>query len=68
MLNNKTIENMKEIVEKCMGEATEACQTSCPMNTDVKKYIRLIREGKEEESLEVIREKLFIPRQISNRS
>ncbi len=62
MLNNKTIENMKEIVEKCMGEATEACQTSCPMNTDVKKYIRLIREGKEEESLEVIREKLFIPR------
>ena len=62
MLNNKTIDNMKEIVEKCMGEATEACQTSCPMNTDVKKYIRLIREGKEEESLEVIREKLFIPR------
>lgn len=62
MLKNEIINNMKNIVDNCMGDSIEACQTSCPMNTDVKQYIKLIREGKGKESLKVIREKLFIPR------
>lgn len=61
MLRQEVIENMKHIVENCMGEETPACVATCPMHTDAKEYIRLIREGKGEEAIRVIREKLFLP-------
>ncbi len=61
MLKQEIIENMKEIVENCMGEETAACVATCPMHTNVKEYVRLIREGKGEEAIKVIREKLFLP-------
>ena len=64
MLKKDIMENMQHIVDNCMGDSTAACKTACPMNTDAKEYIRLIREGKELESLKVIREKLFIPRAL----
>lgn len=44
-----------------MGAEEAACVATCPMHTDAKEYIRLIRDGKGEESIKVIREKLFIP-------
>ena len=61
MLKQSVIENMKEIVEHCMGEETAACVATCPMHTNVKEYVRLIRDGKGEEAIKVIRDKLFLP-------
>ncbi|MGL5964693.1 MAG: FAD-dependent oxidoreductase [Fusobacteriaceae bacterium] len=61
ILKNEVIDNMKNIIDNCMGDSTAACVSACPMNTDVKQYVRLIGEGKGEESISVIREKLFIP-------
>lgn len=61
MLKQSVIDNMKEIVEHCMGEETAACVATCPMHTNVKEYVRLIRDGKGEEAIKVIRDKLFLP-------
>lgn len=61
MLKAEIIANMNKIVSECMGEENPACVTNCPMHTDVKEYIRLLREGKGEEALLTIREKLFLP-------
>ncbi|MGL5085753.1 MAG: FAD-dependent oxidoreductase [Clostridium sp.] len=61
MLNNNIIKNMEKIVENCMGSEEAACVATCPMHTDAKEYINLIKEGKGYESIKVIREKLFIP-------
>ncbi len=61
MLKQEIIENMREIVENCMGEETAACVATCPMHTNVKEYVRLIKEGKGEEAIKVIRDKLFLP-------
>ena len=61
MLNEEILRNMKNIVEGCMGEETPACAATCPMHTNAKEYIRLIGEGKGEEAIRVIRDKLFIP-------
>ena len=51
MLKQSVIDNMKEIAEHCMGEETAACVATCPMHTNVKEYVRLIREGKGEEAI-----------------
>lgn len=62
MLKKDIIENMKYIVENCMGNSESACTTACPMNTKAKEYIRLLRENRGEEAIKVIREDLFIPK------
>ena len=61
MLKEEIIANMQHIVDTCMGEETPACVAACPMHTNAKEYIRFIKEGKGEESIRVIREKLFLP-------
>ena len=61
MLKQSVIDNMREIAEHCMGEETAACVATCPMHTNVKEYVRLIREGKGEEAIKVIRDQLFLP-------
>ncbi|MGY3725625.1 NADPH-dependent glutamate synthase beta chain [Granulicatella balaenopterae] len=61
MLDKQVIKNMEELVDGCMGEETAACQATCPMHTDVKEYIRLIRDGEGTEAIKVIRDKLFLP-------
>lgn len=61
MLKSNVIDNIKNIVDNCMGAEEAACVATCPMHTDVKEYIKLIKDGKGEESIKVIREKLFIP-------
>ena len=61
MDKNVIIERMEDVIEGCMGEEKAACVATCPMHTDAKEYIRLIRDGKGEESIRVIREKLFLP-------
>ena len=61
MLKENVIQNMKNIINECMGDASPACVATCPMHTDVKEYVRLIREDKGFEAIKVIRENLFIP-------
>ena len=61
MLKQGIIENMQHIVENCMGEETAACVATCPMHTNAKEYIRLIRDGKGDEAIKVIRDDLFLP-------
>ena len=61
MLKNDIIANMEKIVETCMGEEDSGCITGCPMHTDAKKYIGLIKKKKGYEAIKVIRDKLFIP-------
>lgn len=61
MLKENIITNMEYIVNECMGDSDAGCVATCPMHTDAKEYIRLIREDKGFESIKVIREKLFIP-------
>nr|WP_307774561.1 FAD-dependent oxidoreductase [uncultured Cetobacterium sp.] len=61
MLNEKIVEKMKDLVENCMGDSVAACKSNCPMNTDVKKYVKLIGENNGEEAIKTIREKLFLP-------
>lgn len=61
MLNKNIIKNMENIVDECMGDADAGCVATCPMHTDAKEYIRLIREDKGFEAIKVIRNDLFIP-------
>ncbi len=61
MLKKDILDNMKNIVDNCMGDATPACVATCPMHTDVKGYMKYVREEKGEEAIKVIREKLFLP-------
>lgn len=61
MLSPNIIKNMQHIVDTCMGEDTAACVTKCPMHCNAKEYIKLLREGKGEEAIEVIRQTLFTP-------
>lgn len=61
MLKKEIIENMKNIVENCMGDESPACVATCPMHTDVKGYMKLVSEDKGEKAIDLIREKLFLP-------
>lgn len=61
MLKEEILQNMQNIVDNCMGEETPACVATCPMHTDAKRYIQLIKEGKGEEAIKVIRDNLFLP-------
>lgn len=61
MLKKDIIDNMKHIVENCMGDSEPGCVSTCPMHTDAKGYINLIGKGKGKEAIKLIREKLFIP-------
>lgn len=61
MISNEIKEKMLEVIDGCMGDAEAYCVSRCPMHTDVKTYVNLIGEGKGEEALKVIREKLFLP-------
>ena len=42
-------------------EALVPCKTACPAGVDVPRYVRLIAEGKYEQSLAVIRERVPLP-------
>ncbi|ATD54112.1 FAD-dependent oxidoreductase [Clostridium chauvoei] len=61
MLKKEIIENMQNIVDNCMGDSEAACVATCPMHTDVKTYIKLIKENDGKGAIKVIRENLFIP-------
>jgi CO dehydrogenase/acetyl-CoA synthase alpha subunit len=54
----------QNIVDGCMGDADPACQTACPMHTDVKGYVKLAGEGDYKGALHLIRERLFLPQTL----
>lgn len=64
IFNQKLYDAAQDVVDGCMGDADPACQTACPMHTDVKKYIKLASEGDYQGSLDLIREKLFLPQTL----
>ncbi len=59
---NQTLNTkMREIVDNCLGHEPAYCSAACPMHTDIKGYVNLIGEGRFDEAIELIREKLFLP-------
>jgi glutamate synthase (NADPH) small chain len=59
--SKKVKEGAAHIVADCMGNEDAFCVTTCPMHTDVKKYVSQIGNGDIEGALLTIREKLFLP-------
>ncbi|MFC1942718.1 indolepyruvate ferredoxin oxidoreductase subunit alpha [Chloroflexota bacterium] len=51
--------------EKCLSGSPPYCQATCPLHIDVKGYVELIREGKFDEALALIKETLPFPSIIS---
>jgi indolepyruvate ferredoxin oxidoreductase, alpha subunit len=47
--------------EKCMSGAAPACQATCPLHIDIRGYIKLMKEGRFDESLAVIKKTLPFP-------
>lgn len=43
------------------SKATAPCQDACPIHLDIPRYVECIKEGKFQESLDVIRERLPLP-------
>ncbi|RSK29072.1 FAD-dependent oxidoreductase [Bacillus sp. HMF5848] len=59
--NQKVKDEAAKIVDGCMGHDEAFCVATCPMHTDVKKYVAQIGLGRYEDALLTIREKLFLP-------
>jgi indolepyruvate ferredoxin oxidoreductase alpha subunit len=47
--------------QKCVADNPPFCQATCPLHIDVRGYVGLIREGKFDEALALIRQKLPFP-------
>jgi indolepyruvate ferredoxin oxidoreductase alpha subunit len=47
--------------EKCVAGSPPACQATCPLHIDIRGYIGLIKEGKFDESMALIKEVLPFP-------
>jgi len=47
--------------EKCVAGSPPACQATCPLHIDIKGYVGLIKEGKFDEALALIKEALPFP-------
>jgi indolepyruvate ferredoxin oxidoreductase alpha subunit len=47
--------------EKCVAGGPPACQATCPLHIDIRGYITLIKEGKFDEALELIKKTLPFP-------
>lgn len=43
IFSQKLYDTAQMIVDGCMGDADPACQTACPMHTDVKQYVHFTR-------------------------
>ncbi|HEY96957.1 MAG TPA: indolepyruvate ferredoxin oxidoreductase subunit alpha [Dehalococcoidia bacterium] len=47
--------------EKCVAGSPPACQATCPLHIDIRGYVGLIKEGKFDEALALIKEELPFP-------
>ena len=64
IFSQKLYDAAQLVVDDCMGHEAPACQSACPMHTDVKQYVRLAGEGKYADALNVVREKVFLPQTL----
>ena len=64
IFSQKLYDAAQDVVDGCMGHEAPACQSACPMHTDVKQYVRLAGEGKFSDALNVVRERLFMPQTL----
>ena len=64
IFSQKLYDAAQQVVDGCMGDEAPACQSACPMHTDVKQYVRLAGEGKYQEALKVVRDKVFLPQTL----
>jgi indolepyruvate ferredoxin oxidoreductase, alpha subunit len=46
---------------KCMSGAPPACQATCPLHIDIRGYVKLVRDGKFDEALALIKKSLPFP-------
>ena len=53
-----------DILDKCIGEEPPACQAACPLHIDNRKMAELIGEGRFDEALAVVREKVPFPKML----
>ena len=58
---NNVLEVMNDVIDGCMGGDKAYCVATCPMHTDVKGYVGLIKENKGKQAIKLIRETLFLP-------
>ncbi len=50
-----------EILEKCRGEGPANCVGQCPLHVDARGYVQLAKEGRFDEALQRVRERLPFP-------
>ena len=53
--------NIKKIGDKCLQCLKSPCQLGCPLNNDIKKIIKLVRDEKYKEAYEVLFETTVLP-------
>lgn len=51
----------QEILDRCRGEGPANCVARCPLNVDARSYVQLAKEGRYQEALQKVREKLPFP-------
>ena len=52
---------LEKIISECLGEELPYCQAACPLHVDVQGYVKMVRQGKYDEALQIIRRKLPFP-------
>jgi NADPH-dependent glutamate synthase beta subunit-like oxidoreductase len=50
-----------EILQRCRGEGPANCVARCPLHVDARGYVQLTREGRYDEALQRVRERLPFP-------
>jgi len=50
-----------EILERCRGEGPANCVARCPLHVDARGYVQLTKEGRYQEALQLVRDKLPFP-------
>ena len=59
--SQNVMDKVREIAQDCQGSQTSFCNARCPMHTDITKYVQQIGDGKPEDAILTIREKIFLP-------
>ncbi|MFA4916767.1 MAG: FAD-dependent oxidoreductase [Syntrophales bacterium] len=52
---------LAKILDQCLGEEMPPCKAACPLHVDAKRYVDSIAQGKCDESLSVVCERLPFP-------
>jgi NADPH-dependent glutamate synthase beta subunit-like oxidoreductase len=50
-----------EILQRCRGEGPANCVARCPLHIDARGYVQLTKEGRYQEALQLVRDKLPFP-------